>query len=123
MASATIPADAVGLYKVTDGVRTAFAVIGSVDTPELRDVLTTEERLAPIVKQSGGTITWLADGDVPDIRRVDADSPAGGRGWLGLRRNGRFTVRGVQETPLLPLSVLLIVLGGSLAAAWYREGR
>ncbi len=121
--SAAFSADSAGLYKVADGSRTAFAVIGSIDTPELRDVLTTEDRLSPAVKASGGVIAWLDDGDKIDLRRVDARSPMGGRGWMGLRRNGRFTVRGVIETPLLPASVLLILLGGALALGWRREGR
>jgi uncharacterized membrane protein len=120
---ATVPADAIGLYKVEDGTHTAFAVIGSIDTPELRDVLTTEDKLKPVVAASGGAFVWLADGGKLDIRRVDADGPTGGRGWMGLRRNGRYTVRGVTETPLLPPAALLILLGGALALAWRREGR
>ncbi len=123
IARATIPADAIGLYKVDDGSRTAFAVIGSIDTPELRDVLTTDQRLKPVVAASGGTMQWLADGDKLDIRRVDAEAPTGGRDWMGLRRNGRYTVRGVTEQPLMPAAILLILLGAALAAAWYREGR
>ena len=123
VAKATIPADAIGLYKVNDGIKSAFAVIGSIDTPELRDVLTTESRLEPVVTATGGTASWLADGDRLDIRRVDADGPTGGRGWMGLRRNGQYTVRGVSETPLLPVALLLIVLGGTLGLAWFREGR
>jgi uncharacterized membrane protein len=120
---ATVPADAIGLYKVEDGTHTAFAVIGSIDTPELRDVLTTESKLKPVVAASGGAFIWLADGDKLDIRRVAADGPTGGRGWMGLRRNDRYTVSGVTETPLLPPLALLILLGGTLAMAWYREGR
>lgn len=122
-ARATVQADTIGLYKVSDGQRTAFAVIGSVNTPELKDVLTTPDRLAPIVAATGGSVAWLVDSPQLDIRRVDADAPAGGRGWMGLRRNGRYVVRGVTETPLLPASVLLLLVGGTLALAWFREGR
>ena len=42
---------------------------------------------------------------------------------MGLRRNGRYTVRGVTETPLLPAALLLILLGGTLTLSWFREGR
>jgi hypothetical protein len=123
IARATVEANAVGLYKITDGTRTAFAVVGSIDTPEMKDVLTTEAKLQPIVKATRGTMLWLADGDALDIRRVDADAPTGGRDWMGLRRNGRYTVRGVTETPLMPATLVLFLLGGALALAWYREGR
>ncbi len=123
IARATVSADAVGLYKIADTERSAFAVVGSIDTPELRNVLTTDSVLKPIVTATGGSIVWLADGDKLDIRRVDADGPAGGRGWMGLRRNGQYTVRGVKETPLLPVALLLVLLGGTLGLAWFREGR
>jgi hypothetical protein len=123
VAKATVPADAIGLYKISDGQRTAFAVIGSIDTPELRDVLTSEVRLKPVVEASGGSFVWLADGDKLDIRRVDADGPTGGRGWMGLRRNSQYTIKGVKETPLLPAAALLFLLGGALGLAWHREGR
>jgi len=120
---AAIEADAIGLYKISDGVRNAFAVIGSVDTPELRDVLTTEDRLAPIAAATGGAVSWLEDGGTLDVRRVDENAPTSGRHWMGLRQNGRYAVRGVTETPLLPPVALLILLAGALALAWRREGR
>jgi hypothetical protein len=123
VARGTVDADSVGLYKVTSGGRTAFAVIGSTDTPELRDVLTTESRLKPVVTATGGALSWIADDERLDIRRVDADGPVSGRGWMGLRRNGRYSVRGVTEIPLLPAGILLILLGGALGLAWRRESR
>jgi uncharacterized membrane protein len=123
IARATVDANAVGLYKISDGARTAFAVVGSIDTPEMKDALTTEAKLRPIIDASGGTMLWLADGEPLDIRRVAADAPTGGRDWMGLRRNGRYTVRGVTQTPLMPAALVLLLLGGSLALAWYREGR
>ena len=78
IARGTIPADMFGLYKASDGVRTAFAIVGSVDTPELRDVLTTADRLTPIVEATGGNLWWLADGG------ADGHSP-GGRGRADAR--------------------------------------
>ena len=65
---------------------------------------------------------WLADG-IPDIRRVRPDSGAHGRGWIGLRVNGDYTVTGVREIPLLPPLALLILICGTLVAAWRREAR
>src|SRR5262249_10339578 len=123
ISKATIPADAIGLYKVSDGVKTAFAVIGSDGTPGLRHGLTTGTRHEAGGKATGGSVSWLADGDRLDIRRVDADGPTGGHDWMGLRRNGQYTVRGVNETPLLPAALLLVLLGGMLGLAWFREGR
>ena len=123
VARATVSAEMLGLYKISDGTRTAFSVVGSTDTPELREVLTTPDRLKPIADKTGGALAWLADSPQIDLRRVAIGAPTSGRDWMGLRRNGRYTVRGVTETPLLPAAILLILLGGTLSLSWFREGR
>ena len=112
-----------GLYRVTDGKRTALAAAGALNPIELSDVRTTDSKVAADVGATNGGTFWIGSGSLPDIRRVGPDRTAAGRNWLGLRQNGDYVVTGVSETPLLPgLFALLLVLGAFLLA-WRREGR
>ncbi len=111
-----------GLYRVSDGTRTALAAAGPLNPIEFADVRATPDKLAPIVSASGGGIFWIADG-VPEIRRVAAGRATAGSGWLGLRENDDYTVAGFTETPLLPGIAALLLAIGALIAAWRREGR
>ncbi len=113
-----------GLYRVTDGKRTALAAAGALNPIELADVRATTDKVAADVAASGGGTFWIGSGAaLPDIRRVGTERTAAGRNWLGLRQNGDFVVTGVSETPLLPgLGALILALGAFLLA-WRREGR
>ena len=118
----SLPIGEMGLYRVTDGSRTALAAAGPLNPIEFADVRTTPEKLAPVVAATGGGIFWVGSGTMPEIRRVSPDRAAAGRNWMGLRANGDYTVTGFNETPLLPgIAALLLIVGG-LLAAWRREG-
>jgi hypothetical protein len=111
-----------GLYRVTDGNRTALAAAGPLNPVEFSDVRTTPEKLAPLVTATGGGIFWVGSGKIPEVRRVAPERAAAGRNWMGLRANGDYTVTGFSEMPLLPgIAALLLIVGG-LIAAWRREG-
>jgi hypothetical protein len=111
-----------GLYRVSDGARTALAAAGPLNPIELSDVRTIPEKLAPVVAATGGGVFWVGSGAVPEVRRVAPGRTAAGRDWMGLRANGEYTVTGLSETPLLPgIAALLLIVGG-LLAAWHREG-
>jgi len=118
----SLPIGEMGLYRVTDGNRTALAAAGPLNPIEFADVRTTPEKLAPVVAATGGGIFWVGNGRMPEIRRVSLDRVAAGRNWMGLRANGDYTVTGFSEMPLLPgIAALLLIVGG-LLAAWRREG-
>jgi hypothetical protein len=118
----SLPISEMGLYRVSDGSRTALAAAGPLNPIEFADVRTTQEKLAPVVAATGGGIFWVGNGTMPEIRRVSPDRAATGRNWMGLRANGDYTVTGFSETPLLPgIAALLLIVGG-LLAAWRREG-
>jgi hypothetical protein len=112
-----------GLYRVSDGTRTALAAAGALNPIELADVRTTDEKVGPDVAATGGGVFWVGPGTVPDIRRVDPDRTASGRNWMGLRANGDYIVTGVKETPLLPGLLALLLALGAFLLAWRREGR
>lgn len=118
-----MPVTEPGLYRVTDGERTALAAAGALNPVEMSDVRTTEEKLAPVVEATGGGTFWIGDGALPDLRRVQPGRSAAGRNWIGFRANGDYVVTGVSETPLLPALAALLLALGTLLAAWRREGK
>jgi hypothetical protein len=112
-----------GLYRVSDGKKTALAAAGPLNPVEFSDVRTTPDKLAPVVAATGGGIFWVGPGAIPQIRRVAAGDAAAGRDWIGLRANGDYTVSGFREVQLLPAVVILVLIVGGLIGAWRREGR
>jgi hypothetical protein len=114
--------DQMGLYRVTDGTRTALAAAGPLNPIEFADVLTTPEKLSPVVAATGGGIFWVGSGKIPEVRRVSPDRTAAGNNWMGFRANGDYTVTGLSEIPLLPAVAALLLIVGGLVAAWRREG-
>ena len=119
---ATAKADELGLYRMTDGTLSAVAAAGPLNPKEVADVRATASILSPIADASGGSVHWLADG-VPDVRRVGASGNAAGSSWIGLRRNEAYRVTSVEQQPLLPPWLALILLLGTLLIAWRVEGR
>ena len=119
---ATAKADELGLYRLTDGTLTAVAAAGPLNPKEVADMRATDTILGPIADASGGSVHWLADG-VPDVRRVGASGNAAGANWIGLRVNGAYRVTSVEQQPLLPGWLALLLLLGTLLLAWRVEGR
>jgi hypothetical protein len=132
-ASAEMPIQETGVYRVSDGVRTTVAIAGALNPKEFAEVHATDEHMARAAKDTGGGVFWLADGPqkdagLPRIRRLRSrGGPEGrdlaGRGWLGLRANGAYTVTGVDQVPLMPGVLALLLILGCLITAWWREGR
>ena len=118
-------ASELGLYRVRQGDLSAVAAAGPLNPREIADVRATDKLLRPLATETGGGIWWTgADaGGVPSIRAVRAGQDAAGNGWMGLRRNEQFHVHAVHQAPLLTGPLALIVLLGTLALAWWREGR
>jgi len=119
---ATEKADELGLYRLNDATKAAVAAAGPLNPKEIADMRATDQILAPLAEQSGGSVHWLAEG-LPAIRRVGAGATASGENWIGLRRNGAYRVTAVEQQPLLPPWAGLLLLLGTVLLAWRMEGR
>ena len=125
LAAASLPAAAPGVWRVTDGTRTAYAAAGAADPAEYADLRATATKLAPLARASGGGVHWLGAAAAPrppELRRTAPGAAASGAGWIGLQRRGAAEVTGVALVPLLPVWLALPLILGLLLAAWRREG-
>jgi hypothetical protein len=118
-----MPASESGLYRVSDGGHRAFAASGDLNPIELADLRSTGDRLRPIVDATDGGIVRIAGDGLPDVRQVKPGRDPSGRGWIGLRANEDYVVTGVNQAPLLPALIVLLLGLGATMLAWRREGR
>ncbi|WP_096702482.1 hypothetical protein [Magnetospirillum sp. 15-1] len=124
VAHGAVEAGQTGLWRVaTPDGRVALAAAGNAAPVELAELTATPERLAPVAKATGGGLAWLAEGGVPEPRRVTPGSITAGQGWMGFAEKGDYTVDGIREIALLPALALALLCLGGLLAAWRNETR
>jgi hypothetical protein len=122
-ATLSVPAAAPGLWRVSDGTRTAYAASDMADPPEWADLRATATKAGGLIAATQGSAHWLRRDGVPGLRLVAAGDVSGGDDWIGLRRNDAHVTTGIALTPLLPGWAALPLLLGVLLIAWRREGR
>ncbi|MBE1236101.1 hypothetical protein IHV25_00300 [Phaeovibrio sulfidiphilus] len=112
-----------GVYRAQiPGGPEALAVSGPPNPPETTHLVATARPLSDLAQATGGSVRFLGDGPVPEIRRVAPGSGASGRGWVGLRANGAHVVTGLSLDTALPVWAALLLVPGLAALAWWREG-
>jgi len=122
-AIAGIGVDKPGVYRFDDGEKSAVAAVGNPDPLEFADVRASPDKLQPLVEASGGAMIWLGEAADPDVRAVQPGRTMGGSDWLGIRRNGGYTVTGVDRYPLLPGIAIALLFLFAIGFAWWREGK
>ncbi len=122
----TVPANELGLWRATDGKLNALVNIGPANPREYAEVTSTTDVLAPLTAATGGDSRRLDDGsgvNVPRIVAVRAGDTYKGDDWIGLKMRDASVVRGIGVLPVFAGLLGLLLLLGSLAGAWAREGR
>ena len=126
---ANLPTNEVGLFKITNGDKLALAHIGPMNSPEYAELISTEEKLTPVVSSSGGHITRLhakASDKISMPTITPIDNSARSKNIKAdnialLKADQTKLVNTVQYsiyTGLLALFVCLLLLSGM----WYKEG-
>jgi hypothetical protein len=121
----TIEANELGLWRASDGNLTALANVGPANPREFTEVTSTTQVLEPLVHATGGDAVRIESGNgihLPRILGVRSSDTFKGDDWLGLRIREASVVRGIGVLPIFAGLIGLLLLIGSLATAWMREG-
>jgi hypothetical protein len=120
-------ANELGLWRATDGKLTALVNVGPANPREYAEVTSTTNVLGPLATATGGEARRIADASgnlsIPRILAVRSTDAYKGDDWLGLKMRDASVVRGIGVLPLFAGMLGLLLLIGSLAATWLREGR
>ena len=126
LSRAHLKVDRYGLYRAEDGAHVALVNVGPENPLEMRDVVSTTEKLRPIAEATGGTVRRLASGPGDSIAmpRVVGLNPApsyGGADYIGIKRTGSSEATGARSVSLASGFFGLALLLGSAVAAWLME--
>jgi len=122
----SVPANELGLWRATDGKLNALVNIGPANPREFAEVTSTTDVLAPLTNATGGDARRLDNGgglDVPRIIGVRSGDTYKGDDWIGLKMRNASVVRGIGVLPIFGGLLGLLLLLGSAAGTWVREGR
>ena len=122
----TLAANELGLWRATDGKLTTLVNIGPANPREFAEVTSTTEVLAALATATGGDVRRLTETSgvsLPRVLPVRSTSTFHGDDWIGLKMREASVVRGIGVLPVFAGFIGLLLLIGSLAATWAREGR
>lgn len=122
-----VPANELGLWRATDGKLTALVNVGPANPREFQEVTSTTRTLAALADGTGGSVRRLVEGaggvEVPRVVPVRTASTYRGDDWIGMKMRDVSVVRGIGVLPIFTGLIGLLLLVGSLALTWAREGR
>ena len=122
----TVAANELGLWRASDGKLNALISVGPANPREYAEVTSTTQVLAPFSSSTGGDARRLDDGsglNVPRIVAMRSGEIYKGDDWIGLKMSSASVVRGIGVLPVFAGLLGLLLLLGSLAGTWVREGR
>ena len=122
----TVAANELGLWRATDGKLTALVNVGPANPREFQEVTSTTDVLGKLAAATGGDARRIEDGagvNLPRVVPVRTSSTFKGEDWIGLKMRDVSVVRGIGVLPVFSGLIGLLLLVGSLALTWAREGR
>jgi hypothetical protein len=116
-----------GLYRAEDGEHVALVNVGQENPLEMRDVVSTTEKLRPIVEATDGTVRRIAAGPggaitMPRVVGLNPSPSYGGVDYIGVKRTGSTELIGARSTSLASGFFGLAALFGITTLAWVNEG-
>jgi hypothetical protein len=122
----TVRANELGLWRATDGKLSALINVGPANPREFAEVTSTTEVMQPLANATGGEARRLMQGStlaMPRVVGMRSNETYKGEDWIGLKLREASVVRGIGVLPIFAGLLGLLLLVGSLAATWAKEGR
>jgi hypothetical protein len=118
--------DRFGLYRAEDGEHVALVNVGPENPLEMRDVVSTTEKLRPIAEATGGSVRRLSmsqtdDANVPRVVSLNPAPSYAGSDFVGVKRTGSSELIGARSTSLASGFFGLALLLGAVVAGWLAE--
>ncbi|ACB97032.1 membrane protein [Beijerinckia indica] len=128
LSRASLRTEELGLYRITDGTLSILANVGPENPREFQDVISTTEKLAPIVTATGGTVRRIGAGgegqiSLPRVISMREGLVYGGSDYTAVKRTGSSEVKGIGIAPLAIGFLGLAVLLSAFILTWVSEGR
>jgi hypothetical protein len=126
LSRANLTVNRFGLYRAEDGEHVALVNVGQENPLEMRDVVSTTEKLRSIAENTGGTVRRIsADaGSAVALPRIVGLNPSpsyGGTDYIGIKRTGSTELIGARSTSLASGFFGLALLLGIVTLAWVNE--
>lgn len=116
-----------GLWRASDGKLSALVHVGPPNPREFAEVTSSTAVLRPLTDATGGATRRLAtqgsEVAMPRVVAMRASDTYKGDDWIGLKLREASVVRGIGVLPIFAGLLGMLLLVGSLAATWAREGR
>jgi hypothetical protein len=115
-----------GLFEVSNGEFSTLVHVGTVDAPEFKAMISTEDTLKPYADKTRGLVTRVASGTgitLPDILPVRGEVRVSDPNRMVIRMTDETVLRGINSLPLFAGFAGLSALLFAIAAMWWREGR
>ena len=100
-------------------------MVGTAQSEEYADVMTTPDLLQPAVQETHGGVIWYQDQPDFALRRVSKTARTlAGDDWLGLRRSEAYSVTAVAARNIFDNSAFLALALLAVVGVWaFESGR
>jgi hypothetical protein len=122
----SVRANELGLWRATDGKLSALINVGPANPREFAEVTSTPDVMKPLTDATGGASMRIVEGNslaMPRVVALRSGDTFRGDDWIGLKLREASVVRGIGVLPIFAGLLGLLLLVGSLAATWAKEGR